>query len=118
MKNLETLKKSVFALAVLFVLMFFSGFLEHTKYSFIPSAMYFLILIGGIALVVLTFLSKASISIKGFLLLAGVSISLLGFLANNEIYGFKEREDIEYLFVLFYLIGTIGSLIMMWIKRS
>jgi predicted ferric reductase len=118
MKDLETLIKSVYALAGLFVLMFFSGFLDYTKYKFIPSAMYFLILIGGIALVVLTLQSNASTSLKGFLLIAGVSIALLGILANNEIFGFKEREDIEYLFALFYLIGTIGSLIMMWIKRS
>ena len=118
MKNLETLKKPVYVLAVLSVLTFFSGFLDYTKYRFIPSAMYFLILIGGIELVVLTLQSKASTSLKGFLLLAGVSIALVGILANNEIFGFKEREDLEYLFALFYLIGTIGSLIMMWIKRS
>ena len=95
MNNLETLKKSVYVLAVLSVLTFLSGFLEHTKYSFIPSAMYFLILIGGIALVVLNLRSKASTLLRGMILQAGVSIALVGILANNEIFGFKEREDLD-----------------------
>ena len=69
MKNLETLKRSVYVLAVLSVLTFFSGFWDYTKSSFIPSAMYFLILIGGMALVVLTLQSKASTTLKELLLL-------------------------------------------------
>jgi hypothetical protein len=94
MNNLGTFKTPVYVLAVLSVLTFFSGFLDHTEFFFIPSAMYFLISIGGIALVVFSLQSKASTSLRGLILLAGVSIALVGILANNGILGFKEHEQL------------------------
>jgi len=67
----------VSALAVIYVMTFFSGFLQDTKYNFFNYIFFFLLFIGGIGLVRVTIKSTQTGPTRGFLFLTATAATLL-----------------------------------------
>jgi hypothetical protein len=120
--NLNWVRKTVYILIVLSIITFFTGFLESTTFEFVIYIFYFILFLGGIKLILVTFQSKTTRVSKVFLLLTGFALTIyfLFFIfasTNNFLFGLdlteimESLEDILYLASLFVLIGFIGSLI-------
>ena len=125
-KNLGRVKRTVYTLIVLSVITFLSGFLKYTRFEFVGYILFFLLFIGGVKLIVMTSKTKATGKIsRGFLLLTGVStilfmlLMVIGLLISMQS-GIHFRDSLELLEGLFYLnsllflIGAIGSTVMLW----
>jgi len=118
------LKKTVYTLLVLFIITFFTGFLQSTTYEFVIYIFYFILLAGGIKLIILTLKSNVSVMSKIFLLLTGFALTIyfiffIYAFTNNILFGsdlteiMESLEDILYLVSLLFFIGVIGSLVML-----
>jgi hypothetical protein len=109
----------VVGLAVVYLMTFVGGFLQATPYNFVNYIFLFLLFIGGIALIMATVKSEATLVAQGFLYVAGVCATLLFvFFVGYDWFRLQGNEDLEgslegflYLLTLFFWIGVIGSLI-------
>ena len=75
--NSTTLRITVSALAVIYVMTFLSGFLQDTQYNFFNYIFFSLLFIGGIGLMSGTVKSRQTGTTRGFLFLSGISTTLL-----------------------------------------
>ncbi len=121
--NFLTVKRTVYALILLSIIAFLTGFLQNTEFGFIIYVFYFTLLLGGVKLIVMTLKSKTPRVLKAFLLLTGFSstlyflffvIAVIGsFLSSTGVIEIlTELEGIFYLGSLAFLIGAIGSIVL------
>jgi hypothetical protein len=118
--NSTRLRIFVSALTVTYVMTFLSGFLQDTPYNFVNYIFFFLLFVGGISLMRGTVKSTQTATTRGFLFLTGVSTTLLLiFYIGYEWFRLTGNHDREvsieaflYLLTLFFLIGAIGSLVL------
>jgi len=122
-KRTTNLKNVVYSLVALFVVAFLTGFLQDTEFEFVIYVSYFILLAVGVKLIIMTLKSKATVVLKGFLLLLGFSTTVyfLFFVfavLKNILYGIditetmELTEDILYLVSLLLLIGVTGSIVL------
>ena len=120
----KNLKDLVFGLIVLFIIAFLTGFLQDTIFEFIIYIFYFILFIIGIKLIAFTFKSKLTTAPKVFLLLTGFFstgyfLSFVFAFIGNLLYGtgiteiMELVEDILYFNSLIFLIGAVGSLVLL-----
>jgi len=118
--NSRRLRVTVSALVLTSVLTFLSGFLQDTPYNFVNYVFFSLLLVGGISLMRATVKSAQSRTTRGFLFLTGVSTTALFiFYVGYEWTRLKGDHDTEaaiegllYLLSLCFLVGAIGSLLL------
>ena len=118
--NSTRLRIIVSALAVIYAMTFFSGFLQDTQYNFFNYIFFSLLFIGGIGLMSGTVKSTQTGTTRGFLFLTGISTTLLLIVfIGYEWFRLKGDHDLEasteaflYLLTLFFWAGAIGSLIL------
>jgi hypothetical protein len=117
--NPKKLRRIVIGLAVLYVMTFLGGFLQDTPFNFVNFIFFFLLFIGGIALIRVTVKSEGMGMTKWILFLTGISTTLLFiFFTGYELLrpgGYKDVVDsIEaylYLTTLIFWILVITSLV-------
>jgi hypothetical protein len=123
------LKIIVQALLVLSVIAFLTGFLQYTEFEFVIYIFYFILFAVGVNLVIITLKSTATRVVKGFLLLTGFSSTvyflffvfavirnLLSDVGITEI--MESVEGILYLTSLAFLIGAIGSIVLLKMNKT
>ena len=127
--QINMLKTIIYVLAVLFILIWLSSFVP-IGFEFVSYILMFLLFIGGVALIVLTFKSNATGKLRGFLLFTGFSATILivsivigifefkGYYRFYEIFKDLLLTEID-LFVVtvlvfagLFLIGAIGSIVL------
>ncbi|NNC49822.1 MAG: hypothetical protein HKO01_04740 [Flaviramulus sp.] len=120
-------KRIVYMLLLLSVITFLTGFLQDTQFGFVIYIFYFILFIVGVKLIFKTLKLKVTGVLKLFFLLTGIS-STLYFLffviavirsiisRTAIIYILSELEGIFYLASLAFIIGALGSLLL--IKRA
>jgi hypothetical protein len=118
-------QKNVYTLIVLFVITFLCGFLKYTNFEFVEYIFFILLLVAGVKLIVMTSRIKSLGKIsKGFLFLSGTStiifilLSIYGLFISmqTEINFSDSLESLEglcYLTSLLFLIGVIGSIVVL-----
>jgi hypothetical protein len=123
--NIISAKKNVYTLIVLFVITFLCGFLKYTNFEFVEYIFFILLLVAGVKLIVMTSRIKSLGKIsKGFLFLSGTStiifilLSIYGLFISmqTEINFSDSLESLEglcYLTSLLFLIGVIGSIVVL-----
>jgi len=116
--NSTRLRTIVSTLAVIYVVTFLSGFLQDTQYNFVNYVLFALLFIGGVGLMSGTVKSMQTGTTKGFLILTGVSTTLLLiFYIGYEWFRLKGNHDLEtsieallYRLTMIFWVGAIGSL--------
>ena len=120
----KNLKNIVYALVMLFIIAFLTGFLQYTEFEFVIYIFYFVLFVIGVKLIAMTLKSKLTGAPKGFLLLTGfLSTGYFLFFVfafiGNFLYGagvteiMELVENILYFNSLIFLIGAIGSIILL-----
>lgn len=128
-KNFRKVKTTVYTLIVLSILTFLSGFLKYTPFEHSSIILFFLLFVGGVSLIRMTAKIDANRFLKFFLVITG--ISTIVFMILIAVAGIKSMlpgitlsdalESLEgffYLNALFFLIGEIGSIILVIRKGS
>jgi len=117
----KNLKSMVYGLIALFVIAFLAGFLQDTEFEFVIYILYFILSAVGIKLIILTLKSRATVVLRGFLLLTGFTSTIYFlFFVFAVLRNFKSSigitesmesvEGILYLTSLLFFIGAIGSI--------
>lgn len=127
--NFRKVKRTVYTLLVLSVIAFLSGFLKYTPYEHSTIILFFLMFIGGVSLIRMTSKIKLNRYLKFFLVVTGsttivfmllVAIalvkSLLSVITLSDT--LESLEGLFYLNSLIFLIGVIGSIILLMGKGS
>ena len=125
--NPRRLKRIVIGLAVIYVMTFFSGFLQATRYNFFNHILFSLLFIGGIVLIRVTVESRATGMTRGLLFLTGIATTLLlifgiGYEWSGgrlPFFRFEGDRGLEgpieallYWITLVFWIGVVGSLVL------
>jgi len=118
--NPTRLRQIVSALAVIYVMTFFSGFWQDTQYNFFNYIFFFRLFIGGIGLMSVTIKSTQTGTTRGFLFLTGITATLLlMFFVGYEWSRLAGHGDLEasieallYGITLLFWVGAIGSLVL------
>ena len=128
-KNLRKLKRTVYMMILLAIVTFLSGFLKYTPFEHITLLLLFLLSLGGVKLFYGANNSEISGYSRFFLILTGIStmvfmlliaIALIMTLLSDV----TLSDNLEFLEVSFYLtsllflIGAIGCIIFLNIKRG
>lgn len=114
-----TPRMTVAAVALIAMLTFLSGFLQDTPYNFVNYIFFTLLLLGGLRLSSVAVKSPQTRMASGFLLLTGVSTTLLfisyvgyeWFRINGDHQISSSIEGLMYLLALCFGVGAIGSLV-------
>ncbi len=123
----KSLKNMVYGLVVLLFMAFWAGFLQDTKFAFVIYVLFFIVFVVGVKLTAMTLKSKAIPVLKALLLLTGFSSTIYflcvviavvsGLLFDSGITELMElQEDTLYLVSLLFVVGAIGSLVMLRLR--
>ncbi len=127
--NFRKIKRTVYALVVLSIITFLSGFLKYTPFEHSTVILIILMFAGGVSLIRMTSNIELNKYLKFFLLITGISTiifmllviiagvkSLLSTMTLSDT--LESLEGLFYLNSLFFLIGAIGSIILFIRKGS
>ena len=126
--ELRKVKRTVYALFVLSIITFLSGFLKYTPFEHSTAILIFLLFVGGLSLIRMTYSIELNRYLKFFLFIIGISTILFMILvAIAAVQSILSRitlsdtlealEGLFYLNSLFFLIGVFGSVILLIRKR-
>lgn len=128
-RHFRGIKTNVFLLLAIFIVTFLSGFLKYTPFEHVSVLLFVLLFVVGMILISKT--SKTSIGRfpKIFLLLTGITtilfmvLVLIAFImsitsALNLSDALEVLEGLFYLTTVPFLIGVLGSIILLNIKRG
>ena len=122
--NFRKVKRTVYTLLVLSVITFLSGFLKYTPFEHSTIILIFLMFIGGVSLIRMTSKIKMNRYLNFFLVITGsativfmllVTIALVKSILSGITLSdtLETLEGLFYLNSLLFLIGEIGSIILL-----
>ena len=102
------IKRTVYALLVLSIITFLSGFLKYTRFEHSTVILIFLLFVGGVSLIRMTYSIELNRYLKFFLFITGISTILFMILVaiaavQSILSGITLSDTLESLEGLFYL---------------